>query len=89
MKKLFPRVLALALAVLMLLPVGAADAAPCGEDKVSLLLIVRDGASLALRAAEAGLAVDEYALSAAGREAKKTADALLDCVWQTADDAAH
>ncbi len=89
MKRIFSRVLAICLAALMLLEVSAVDAAPCNEEKITLLLIPRSAESLAAQAARASLPVDEFALSAAGRTARKTADALLDCVIRTADGAAH
>lgn len=90
MKQFCIRMLTLLLIAALMLPASAADEAEaCTADKVTLLLIPRDGLSLARAAAAAGAAADDYALTEAGQASRAGAGQLLDAVLAAADDAAH
>lgn len=92
MKRLLTRMMAVLLIFALALPASAApeaEAEPCGTDKVTLLLIPRSGYSLARAAADAGLAADDYALTAEGAAVRTAAAQLLDDVCAAAALAAH
>lgn len=79
------RGIALCLALLLLMPILPTAAAEA-EVTADVILLLREGKTLGELAGEAGMSTDDFALTSAGKEARKASGAVLDAVSAHAAD---
>ena len=86
MKQQIFRGIALCLVLLLLMPVLSTAAAAEEGELTDVILLFREGRSLGEQAGDAGMCTDDFALTPAGKEARRASLAVLDAVSAHAAD---